>query len=127
MKKIHKHITDSEVVPKQIFKPKYKMQRYATSHELADKSCEKHNGSLVKAKENGKESTQHYVVDSLVMQWTTNTKEKFHGNIIKLQTNQVFSNLPGLPEFGIEELAGISRSAKDGIARNSQWKPTLLS
>ncbi len=53
MKKIHKHITDSEVVPKQIFKPKYKMQRYATSHELADKSCEKHKGSLVKEKENG--------------------------------------------------------------------------
>ncbi len=73
------------------------------------------------------ERTQHYVVDSLVMQWTTNTKEKFHGNIIKLQTNQVFSILPGLPEFGIEEQAGISRSAKDGIARNSQWKPTLLS
>jgi hypothetical protein len=84
MKKIHKHITDSEVVPKQIFKPKYKMQRYATSHELADKSCEKHKGSLVKEKENGKERTQHCVVDSLVMQWTTNTKEKFHGNIIKL-------------------------------------------
>jgi hypothetical protein len=75
MKKIHKHITDSEVVPKQIFKPKYKMQRYATSHELADKSCEKHNGSLVKEKENGKESTQHYVVDSLVMQLTPNTKK----------------------------------------------------
>ncbi len=30
------------------------MQRYATSHELADKSCEKHKGSPVKEKENGK-------------------------------------------------------------------------